>query len=67
VLSCSSRLRREERIELFEKLGGEVLNHRQRLGLRDMEERVCRRVILQGRWVRTTSAFTLLFGVLVDL
>lgn len=50
VVPCSPRLRRGEHVELFEKLEGEVLEQRQRLGLHDIEERVYRRIILQGRW-----------------
>ena len=49
VLSCSPRLRRGEHVELFKKLEGKVLKQRQRLRLRDIEERLYRRIILQGR------------------
>jgi len=49
VLSCSPRLRRGEHVELFEKFEEKVLKQRQCLGLRDIEERLYRRIILQGR------------------
>ncbi|ELY72887.1 hypothetical protein C488_14432 [Natrinema pellirubrum DSM 15624] len=49
VVSCSLCLRRGEHVELFKKIEGEVLEQRYRLGLHDIEERVYRRIILQGR------------------
>lgn len=41
--------RRGEHVELFEKLKGEMLKQRERLRLHDFEERLYRKIILQGR------------------
>jgi len=49
VISCSPRLRRGEHVELLKKLEGEMLKQRERLGFRDIEERLYRRIILQCR------------------
>ena len=49
MVSCSPRLRRDEHVELFEKPEGEMLKQRERLRCHDIEERLYRRIILQGR------------------
>ena len=49
VVSCSPHLRQGEHVEFFEKLEREMLKQRQRLCLHDIEERLYRMIILQGR------------------
>ena len=49
VVLRSPRRRRGEHVELVEKLEGEVVKQRERLLLHDIEERLYRRIILQGR------------------
>ena len=55
VVSCSPRLRRGEHVEPFEKREGEMLRQRVRLRRHEIEERLYRRVILQGRWTHLSQ------------